>query len=181
MIVMNLIFLDIDGVLNRQPENPRKEWKDFHANDERMFGFNPENVKNLKYIIDNTNAKIVVSSSWRHFDDYFVFDNNKKWRDILSNMLGYKVSDIFIGNTPSLQTKADDDNGKSEYTLRGKEIKKWVEDNKKILTSPLKMCVIDDEISDIISIINKDYVVKTDRRYGLTINDAKRVIEILKT
>lgn len=28
---MNLIFLDIDGVLNRQPENPRKEWKDFHA------------------------------------------------------------------------------------------------------------------------------------------------------
>jgi hypothetical protein len=96
-------------------------------------------------------------------------------------MLGYKASDIFIGNTPSLQTKTDDDNGKSEYTLRGKEIKKWVEDNKKILTSPLKMCVIDDEITDIISVINKDYVVKTDRRDGLTINDAKRVIEILKT
>lgn len=68
---MNLVFLDIDGVLNHQPYDPRKECKDFHVNDERMFGFNPENVENLKHIVGNTDAKIVVSSSWKAFRRLF--------------------------------------------------------------------------------------------------------------
>jgi len=52
---MKIIFLDIDGVLNVIPQGRDKYGMIFH----------PEFVENLKYIIEQTNAKIVISSSWR--------------------------------------------------------------------------------------------------------------------
>ena len=53
---MKVIFLDIDGVLNVIPQG------------HDAFGgiFHPDFVDNLKRIIDETDAKIVISSSWRH-------------------------------------------------------------------------------------------------------------------
>jgi hypothetical protein len=53
---MKVIFLDIDGVLNVIPQG------------HDAFGgiFHPNFVKNLGRIIDETEAKIVISSSWRH-------------------------------------------------------------------------------------------------------------------
>ena len=52
---MKIIFLDIDGVLipDFDHENIKQEW-------------NRSCVNNLMYIISQTNAKIVISSSWRH-------------------------------------------------------------------------------------------------------------------
>lgn len=52
---MKIIFLDIDGVVNVYPQG-RDEFGDiFHAH----F------IDNLKRIINETGAKIVISSSWR--------------------------------------------------------------------------------------------------------------------
>ena len=53
---MKLIFLDIDGVLNVIPQ----------GHDDFGGIFHPEFIENLKHIIEETDAKIVVSSSWRH-------------------------------------------------------------------------------------------------------------------
>lgn len=54
---MKIIFLDIDGVLAVNFKDNR---------DDYGSGFHPEFVTNLKRIIDETGAKIVISSSWRH-------------------------------------------------------------------------------------------------------------------
>ena len=53
---MKIIFLDIDGVLNVIPQGHDAFGGIFHA----------DFVDNLKRIIDETDAKIVISSSWRH-------------------------------------------------------------------------------------------------------------------
>jgi hypothetical protein len=51
-----VIFLDVDGVLNRISD---------HKN--CMFPLNDECLKNLKSIIDRTGCKIVLSSAWRNW------------------------------------------------------------------------------------------------------------------
>ncbi len=53
---MKVVFLDFDGVLNVIPQG--------HDN----YGgiFHPEFVDNLNRILDETGAKLVISSSWRH-------------------------------------------------------------------------------------------------------------------
>jgi hypothetical protein len=53
---MKVIFLDIDGVLNVIPQGRDAYGGIFH----------PEFVDNLERIINETGAKIVISSSWRH-------------------------------------------------------------------------------------------------------------------
>jgi hypothetical protein len=53
---MKVIFLDIDGVLNVMHSERDEYGAIFHSN----F------VENLGRIIDETGAKIVISSSWRH-------------------------------------------------------------------------------------------------------------------
>lgn len=53
---MKVIFLDIDGVLNVIPQ----------GHDAHGGIFHPHLVDNLRHIIDSTDAKIVISSSWRH-------------------------------------------------------------------------------------------------------------------
>jgi len=52
---MKVIFLDIDGVLNVIPQGHDKYGGIFH----------PEFVENLRTIIEATDAKIVISSTWR--------------------------------------------------------------------------------------------------------------------
>lgn len=57
---MNLIFLDIDGVLNTGISlSTHNDWnKDFHFDTQALY--------NLQQLILKHNAKIILSSSWRH-------------------------------------------------------------------------------------------------------------------
>jgi len=52
-----VIFLDIDGVINITKED--------NGVDEYGQIFNKKFVSNLRYIIEHTGAKIVISSTWR--------------------------------------------------------------------------------------------------------------------
>lgn len=62
---MKIIFLDFDGVMDTGYDDliRNKEGKPFY--DEYGILFDPNCIKNLKYIIDNTGANIVVTSSWK--------------------------------------------------------------------------------------------------------------------
>jgi uncharacterized membrane protein len=55
MSQFNVIFLDIDGVVNLKPESFDEYWQCFHQ----------PWVDNLARIVAATGAKIVVSSTWR--------------------------------------------------------------------------------------------------------------------
>ena len=166
-MTVKILFLDIDGVLNCMNVVDKKP-----SNDERVYGFNPDLVKNLKKVVDATGCRIVVSSSWRYHLDYAPFQPKMEWRKVLAEMMGYDASTLFIGNTP-----------RGNSGKRGEEILAWILENKDAYgvyqSVPIRICVVDDEIGDIICNIDSRNVVKTDMRKGLTEEDADRIIEIL--
>lgn len=57
---MKIIFLDIDGVLTHEVSNKNENLKDIAHLDE-------EKIKILKEIVERTNAKIVLHSTWRFY------------------------------------------------------------------------------------------------------------------
>lgn len=62
---MNYIFLDIDGVLNNKKHYSKQHKKyggRFYCEN---MPFNPRSILNLRKIINKTNSKVVLSSSWR--------------------------------------------------------------------------------------------------------------------
>jgi hypothetical protein len=109
---MKVIFLDIDGVLNLIPQGYDKYGGIFH------IGF----VDNLKTIIDQTDAKIVISSTWRlsglqTMKDMWLFRN-----------LPGEVIDI----TPSGYFNVDLGVSDDDYVTRGHEIRYWLKNHPEV-------------------------------------------------
>lgn len=73
---MKAIFLDIDGVLNS--EEHTAFIKSFITYSDNMIEpFDDDCLYNLKYIVDETDAKIIITSIWRLFPDYLYILMNK--------------------------------------------------------------------------------------------------------
>ena len=87
-----IIFLDIDGVLNRDGDD---------ENGNHEF-FNENMVKELAYIISRTNAKVILSSSWRGaFINYIhgYKDSHVEFQQFMDLLQRY---DIYVyGMTPN--------------------------------------------------------------------------------
>ena len=175
-----IIFLDIDGVLNGIETEDGKRIPNFKGGlDDRAFGFSPDLVANLRKVLDATDARIVVSSSWRHFKEYYMDELRgvkppRDWRELLAGMMG-RGPDLFIGSTPPLSMY--------EYIVRGMEIKQWMKDNESKFGVPdedYRFCIIDDEVTSILKVFDARNVVHTNGHVGLTSSDADKVIHILK-
>ena len=157
-----IIFLDIDGVLNSFIFF-KERYKE-KQNDIYRYLFNSiddEAVKKLQKIIEETNAEIVVSSMWRLYN----YDNLKK---ILKEK-GLKAN--IIDKTPSCKT------------FRGVEIYEWIRNNIDYLeidcASNFKNYVILDDDDDML-LRQKNNFVQTTHEFGLTEEEVKKVVEILK-
>lgn len=162
---MKAIFLDLDGVLNTEIfvscywhicksagyiKKEAKELRQFLMRDEFGNLFDPMTIRCLKYIIEETGAKIIISSTWRA-SGLKVMQLMWEMRDIPG-----EVIDI----TPFLNTE------------RGEEIAEWLRNNE------VESYVIIDDDSDMLPEQMASFV-KTDFRYGLTWNDAEKCIQIL--
>jgi len=108
------IFLDIDGVLNCLGTLVR------HFG---FLGIDPTLVKRFNRIIKETNAKVVLSSTWRH---------NPNWLTIMQKN---GLICEFLGRTDRLS-------GKFRGNSRGLEINKWLTDNPDKWD---KYCILDDD------------------------------------
>lgn len=142
-----IIFLDFDGVLC--PINDKiDDGKD-------KFGplFNAECVKQFNSIIAATDAKIVITSSWRQY--LSLWQLRRMWRK--RNMSG-KI----VGRTPQLQTN------------RGDEIDKWLTNNRVHY-----YVILDDMDFRQFNEHHKSRLVTCDGRIGLIAEDKEKVIEIL--
>ena len=67
---MKIIFLDFDGVMDTAYYDHVLHKEGKPGNDKYGTIFDPYCVQNLKRIIDETGAKIVVSSSWKYDMSY---------------------------------------------------------------------------------------------------------------
>ena len=104
---MNIIFLDVDGVLN-SIEYLTQTYKKVKRTLKQEEMLDPMCINNLKEIVDKTNARIVITSSWKICDlDILikVFSNY--------NLQIYRIT-------------------KNYGDKRGKEIREWLEKNKDV-------------------------------------------------
>ena len=165
-----IIFLDIDGVLNpviymnalhKMWAQSNKEIKS-HDNFGQLFFYH--NCDALKRIIDETEAKIVISSSWR-----------LNGEEAMKSMWNHRnLSGEIIGITPT-ETEVVK-SGQAEFydmVCRGMEIDFWIKKNGFVGN----YVIIDDDDDMLES--QKDFFVETHPNIGLTMEDAKKAIEIL--
>lgn len=145
-----IIFLDIDGVLNSE------RWYRGRApamHEAKADHIDPAGVGLVNQLIVRTDAKVVISSTWRHFGEDFV--------------KGVLVSRGFIGEiigiTPPLGYP------------RGREIQAWIDDAP---VPPLSLVILDDN-SDMLHL--KSRLVLTKSKTGITLNDVDRAVRILNT
>jgi HAD domain in Swiss Army Knife RNA repair proteins len=107
---MNIIFLDIDGVLNSELFFKQKEETGLITPHRNIC---PEKVGLLNELCKSVNAKVVISSSYRY--------SGMPYMPKLFAELG-ATFDI-IGVTPSLHRSNNDG------LVRGNEIRAWIEAN----------------------------------------------------
>ena len=121
---MKIIFLDCDGELT---------YSDYE--NEETANIDIEKVKLLKEICDKTDAKVIISSSWRGSDSY-----TPRIYYILIDILTSNGIEV-LGDTPHIKTEFEGDVSQNiaETTLedlsylkikygtgRAAEIKKWI-------------------------------------------------------
>ena len=152
------IFLDIDGVLNTANYHTWRQLLGKYISDLHGHLFAPSPVRNLRRLIKWTNAKIVLSSSWR-------MDGLETMRQMWNerNMPG-EIYDI----TPYVNAR--------EYPIgtRGVEIRKWLEEYG---GENYKFVIIDD-IEDFLD-EQQTNVIMANYRRGLTLLKTMKAIIIL--
>ena len=148
-----ILFLDFDGVLNTEYYQGLLQYQGKPWQDEHGAFFDPNTVKQLKRIIDATDADIVVESSWK----YLGLDAMKEmW---MARDLPGKVVDI----TPS-----------SVGDNKGVEIASWLSEHAKQDTHYV---IIDDEY--VILDSQSSHFVLTNPYEGITEEQANRAISML--
>ena len=132
------------------------------------YAFDPVTVANLKKVVDETGADIVISSSWKFWG---LSTMQKLWarRDLPG-----QVIDI-TPNTVSDELLLSVDLSFMELPAgKGSEIKEWLSDNGNQVT---RYAILDD-VPDMLP-EQQSHFVQTDPRVGITEDDADKVISIL--
>lgn len=148
---MKIIFLDIDGVLNS------RQSISYNHTLGLTFGEydrpDPLMIANLNFIIKETDAYIVISSSWRIRGLMYCKEMLYK-----AGLIKNSILDI----TPTIYN-----------TGRGNEIQKWLDND----LDDIESFVILDDNSDMMHL--KKFLVQTNSEYGLTLADSLKAIKIL--
>jgi hypothetical protein len=161
---MKIIFLDIDGVLNHEVfyKERYEKRKESITIDYPYSEIDPKCVSNLNDLCEETFAKVVISSTWRHSGiDYC--------KDALE-FHGFKGEIIDI--TPNLR---------GEDCLRGNEILKWTKDNEELIGERyynFTNYVILDDDSDMLYWQRNNFIL-IDRYVGLTMGNIFQAKKIL--
>ena len=165
-----LLFLDIDGVLNptHYMNALYKMWKasfnEIKSHDKYGQLFFPQNVEALKHIIDNTGAKLVISSTWRMAGMSEMIEL-WKYRNLPGEIIGITPNEVEVVD---LKLAEYYDN-----VCRGLEIKTWM----KLHDYKGKYIIIDDT-PDMLE-EQMGVFVCTNGFVGLTMKDAETAIDIL--
>ncbi len=163
-----IIFLDIDGVLNTERQHDRCVSEGIAPVDGFGYAFDPIAVINLKRIVEETGADIVISSSWKFWG---LSTMQKLWA---SRDLPGKIIDV-TPNTVSDEMLLEIDLSYMELPAgKGSEIKEWLDTK----GSEVTHYAILDDVPDMLS-EQESHFVQIDPKIGITEDDAEQIIKIL--
>ena len=157
----NIIFLDIDGVLNVNDHS--LEISSFYHVDE-------DKVKLLSKIVKETNAQVVIHSAWRFWFDENLIPLNETAVSLSDYLVKYNIP--LMGVTPDFSTE-EIRKTKRFSLVKANEILEWLNDNPDVD----KWIVLDD--LDLHNDIIKEHQVKIDPRTGITDKDVSYAINLL--
>ena len=148
------IFLDFDGVIN----TPKGK-------------FDKNAVTNLRRLLERTDAKVVISSTWRLQGMEYI---QQLWQE-------YQLPGEVIDLTPSCNsTNFSNVDGQEEWQglhgCKGLEIAEWLRLNAK---EPFHYIILDDEEDFLFS--QREHLVKVEGSKGLDKADVRVAIQILNT
>lgn len=150
---MRYLFLDIDGPLNTGRN-------DFLDPDRYGHHFDDAAVRNLRRIVKETGAKIVVSSSWRHMGLERIRDIWERWG----------LPGDIVGCTPGAW------GSNRVFSSRGEEIRQWLTEN----AETDDVYVILDDMSDQEALDElKTCWIRISPHTGISLEDATKAITIL--
>ena len=151
---MKVIFLDIDGVVNC--------WDTKERAPSKVIGVEQRLIALIKEIVDATDAKLVLSSTWRQ-DWFYDYLDGEDWPYLRSEFA--KQNLFFLDYTPLHKDRH-----------RGEEIKDWLENTEYDVKSYV---VIDDEMFDIRD-LHEGHMVQTSFDSGIKPGAVKMAIKILE-
>lgn len=137
---MKVIFLDIDGVLNSDEYFDRIKNLPIQGIESEI---DVDKIKLLKRAIDETGAKVVLSSSWRYTR------KAEELKELLSNY------EIDVDSTPFIENN------------RGLEIKQWLLDHQDVES----FIILDDEMFDSYDAVLIDRLIKISNGNGRNFGD----------
>ncbi len=149
---MKAIFLDIDGVLNSDEYFDKVSNLNIQGIEQEI---DIEKIKLLKKAINETGAKVVLSSSWRY---------TKKAQQLKELLANYEIC---VDTTPFIQNR------------RGLEIKKYLLEHKCIED----FVILDDEVFDSYDDVLIKKLVKISNKNGHSLGEGlqpKDVNEIIE-
>ena len=161
-----IIFLDIDGVLNTQlwyTQMDRNTYIDKYG-----YAFDPNAVANLKRIVEETGADIVISSSWKCMG---LTQMEDMWND--RNLPGRIVGITPNSVSDELLLHADIDSMEL-FHIRGEEIKEWLSKHGKRVSNYVIIDDMDNMLPE-----QQSHFVQTNPEVGITKEDSEKAIIVL--
>lgn len=155
---LKIIFLDFDGCIT----TVKSRWR-----------FDEEKMALLGTILDATDAKIVITSSWRRFslEDTIDFITT---REVERGCTPFAFPDRVIGVTHRMYAFCYPNMDKHYGVVRGEEIRRWQKAND---ASECPYVILDDD-SDML-LWQRDNFIQTDSELGLSETDCWKAIAIL--
>ena len=152
---MNIIFLDVDGVLNSRNKLIEIYNKTHKPHSGYSYPFDERCLENLRLLVRETNSKMVITSTWR---------KDEVGRSTLLKVLSeYELDNRVIGYTPVLDE------------TRGIEIKQFLIS----LKETANFIILDDD-SDMGELM--PFFIKTNKQVGLTYENVQEaIIKLNKT
>lgn len=151
---MNVLFLDIDGVLNSA------DW--YRRRPSPNLQIDPDAVAVLRGVLEQTDARVVISSTWR------ILHSLPRIQKILAaNGLGDFYAMNIVGATPVIPEQSV----LGPRMCRGLEIAHWMR------MVPVDTFAIVDDDNDMGNLASR--LVQTTWEHGLQAEHAERLVELL--
>lgn len=157
---LKVVFLDFDGVLNSHAF--------MLAKPSSIVGLDPVAVGRVNRLLRETDAEVVVSSTWRHGRSLTQLRETLAERGFVGKMRGTTPHQSFTLSSSGVIETA---------RVRGHEIQAWL-DGAPDYDLDIESFVILDDDSDMAHLM--DRLVKTTFANGLTDADVDRAIEMLR-
>ena len=151
--MIKIIFLDFDGVITTV---------------DSKWGLDPNKLIILEKILKKTDAKLVISSSWRRATVEKTIEKLMDEKGHFMNNMIFPFCDRIIGVTDLIMEYG-------KHAIRGIEIKRWLEDNMK--DKEYRYIILDDDTDMLAEQI--PYFINTDGWNGLSNLDMIQAIKIL--